>query len=144
MNKKALAYIMLTVSSVIFGFSFLFTKETLAHLDIFQLLGLRFLAAAVIMAVLALTGIIKLKLSAYKIKAMMPLVLLRPSVYFIGETYGIKLTSSSESGMMIALMPIAIALFSVRILKERLVMRQWLAVAASVAGVVLIVGEGGF
>lgn len=144
MNKKALAYIMLTVSSVIFGFSFLFTKETLAHLDIFQLLGLRFLTAAVIMVVLALTGIIKLKLSAYKIKAMLPLVLLQPSVYFIGETYGIKLTSSSESGMMIALMPIAIALFSVRILKERLVMRQWLAVAASVAGVVLIVGEGGF
>jgi drug/metabolite transporter (DMT)-like permease len=144
MNKKALAYVMLTVSSVIFGFSFLFTKETLAHLDIFQLLGLRFLLAAAIMAVLALTGVIKLNLSAYKIKAMLPLVLLQPSVYFIGETYGIKLTSSSESGMMIALMPIAIALFSIRILKERLILRQWLAVAASVAGVALIVGEGGF
>lgn len=144
MSKKVLSYVMLTVSSVIFGFSFLFTKETLAHLAIFQLLGLRFLIAAVIMAVLALTRVIKINLSAGKIKAILPLVLLQPSVYFIGETYGIKLTSSSESGMMIALMPIAIALFSVKILNERLVLRQWLAVAASVAGVALIVAAGGF
>jgi drug/metabolite transporter (DMT)-like permease len=135
---------MLTVSSVIFGFSFLFTKETLVHLEIFQLLGLRFLIAAVIMAALAAVRVIKIDLNAGKIKAMLPLVLLQPSIYFIGETYGIKLTSSSESGMMIALMPIAIALFSIKVLGERLVLRQWLAVAASVAGVAMIVGEGGF
>lgn len=144
MNKKIIAYMMLTVSSVIFGFSFLFTKETLTHLEIFQLLGLRFLMAAVIMAVLALIRVIKLDLNIGKVRAMLPLVLLQPSIYFVGETYGIKLTSSSESGMMIALMPIAIALFSIRVLKERLVLRQWLSVAASVAGVALIVGEGGF
>jgi drug/metabolite transporter (DMT)-like permease len=144
MNKKALSFIMLTASSVIFGFSFLFTKEALAHLAIFQLLGLRFLIASVIMTVLALTRVIKINLNAGKIKAMLPLVLLQPAIYFIGETYGIKLTSSSESGMMIALMPIAIALFSVKVLGERLIVRQWLSVAASVVGVALIVIEGGF
>ncbi len=144
MNKKVLAYIMLTVSSVIFGFSFLFTKETLGHLDIFQLLGLRFLLAAILMGSMALTRIIKIDLNRDKIKTMLPLVLLQPAVYFIGETFGIELTSSSESGMMIAFMPVAIALFSIKILKEKLNLRQWIAVFASVAGVGMIIGAAGF
>ncbi len=144
MSKKALALIALTVSSVIFGFSFLFTKETLDHLDIFQLLGLRFLFALIVMAIMALARIIRINLNRDKIKAMLPLVLLQPAVYFIGETFGIGLTSSSESGMMISLMPIAIALFSIRILKEKLTFRQWIAVFASVAGVGMIIGTAGF
>lgn len=144
MNKKALALIMLTVSSVIFGFSFLFTKETLDHLGIFQLLGLRFLLAAIVMGAMVLARIIKINLDSGKIKAMLPLALLQPAVYFIGETIGIELTSSSESGMMIALMPIAIALFSIRILKEKLNLRQWISVFASVIGVGMIIGAAGF
>jgi drug/metabolite transporter (DMT)-like permease len=144
MNKKVIAYIMLTGSSVIFGFSFLLTKEALEHLKIFQMLGLRFLIAAVVMAILVLTRVIKIDLTRSKIKAMLPLVVLQPLVYFIGETYGIKLTSSSESGMMIAIMPIAIALFSIRVLKEKLFLRQWLAVLASVIGVAMIIGATGF
>ena len=144
MNRNIIAYFMLSVSSVIFGFSFLFTKETLDHLGIFQLLGLRFLLAAMVMALMALTRIIKINLNRDKIKAMLPLVLLQPAVYFIGETYGIDLTSSSESGMMIALMPIAIALFSIKILNEKLNLRQWIAVFASVVGVGMIIGAAGF
>lgn len=144
MSKKAVAYILLTGSSVIFGFSFLFTKDALGHLGIFQMLGLRFLIAAAVMAALALTRVVKINLTKHKIKAMLPLVALQPVIYFIGETYGIKLTSSSESGMMIALMPIAIALFSVKILGEKLAPRQWAAVVASVAGVMLIIGATGF
>lgn len=144
MNKKALALILLTLSSVIFGFSFLFTKEALGHLDLFQMLGLRFLMAVIVMAVMALTRVIKINLSSAKIKAMLPLVLLQPVIYFIGETFGIELTSSSESGMMIALMPIAIALFSIKILGEKLNIRQWIAVVASVIGVAMIIGAAGF
>ncbi len=144
MNKKVISYIMLTGSSIIFGFSFLFTKDALTHLDLFQMLGLRFLIAALILTVLAFARVIKISLTRSKIKAMLPLVVLQPLVYFVGETYGIKLTSSSESGMMIALMPIAIALFSIKILNERLVLRQWIAVMASVVGVAMIIGANGF
>lgn len=144
MNKKALAYVLLTGSSVIFGFSFLFTKEALAHLQLFQMLGLRFLIAAAVMGALALVRVIKINLTRPKIKAMLPLVLLQPVIYFIGETFGIKFTSSSESGMMIALMPIAIALFSIKVLGEKLVLRQWIAVLASIIGVAMIIGANGF
>ena len=143
-GKKLTAYAMLFVSAVIFGFSFLFTKEALQRLGIFQLLGLRFLAAAVIMAVLALTGAIKVRYDRGKLKRLALLTIFQPVLYFTGETLGIRLTSASESGMMIATMPVAIALFSIILLKERLVFHQWASVAASVAGVLLIIGAKGF
>ena len=143
-GKKLSAYAMLFVSAVIFGFSFLFTKEALLRLSIFQLLGLRFLIAALIMAVLALTGAIKVRYDRGKLKRLALLTVFQPVLYFTGETLGIRLTSASESGMMIATMPVAIALFSMLILKERLVFHQWASVAASVAGVLLITGAKGF
>ena len=115
MKKDAfLSYLLLTVTSVIFGFSFLVTRDALDALGVFQLLGLRFLAAALVLTVLAVTGIVKVRLSRAKLKMMLPLMLLQPLVYFVGETFGIRLTSASESGMMIALIPITIALFSAR------------------------------
>ena len=145
MHKNTIpAYIMLVVSSVIFGFSFLFTKETLAHTDIFQLLGIRFLIASVVMTIIVLTGLVKINLTKKKLKGILLLTLFQPIIYFICETYGVKLTSSSESGMMIALIPIFVALFSKLLLKERLYPLQWVSIFASAAGVVLIVGANGF
>jgi len=64
--------------------------------------------------------------------------------YFISETYGVTMTSSSESGMMIALIPIAVAFISRWVLKEKLTPRQWGAVLLSVTGVMMIVGAKGF
>ena len=145
MHKNTItAYIMLVVSSVIFGFSFLFTKDTLVYLDIFQLLGIRFLIASVIMTLIVLTGIIKINLTRKKLKGIFLLTLFQPVVYFICETFGVKLTSSSESGMMIALIPIFVALFSRFLLKEKLRLVQWISICVSVVGVVFIIGARGF
>ncbi len=145
MHKNTItAYIMLVVSSVIFGFSFLFTKDTLAYLDIFQLLGMRFLIAAVVMSIIVLSGIIKINLTRKKLKGIFVLTLFQPVVYFVCETFGVKLTSSSESGMMIALIPIFVALFSRVLLKENLKPLQWISIFVSVVGVVLIIGAKGF
>ena len=135
----AIAYLLLTVTSVIFGFSFLVTRDALEALGVFQLLGLRFLAAALVMTALVATGVVKLHLNRAKLKLILPLALLQPLIYFTGETLGIQLTSATESGIMIALIPIAIALFSGAVAKERLTGRQWISVVVSVAGVALIV-----
>lgn len=143
-KDNIVAYLLLTVTSIIFGFSFMVTKDALEALGVFQLLGLRFLIAALVVTVLALTGAVKVKLTRSKLKMLLPLGLLEPLVYFVCETLGISLTSVSESGMMIALIPVTIALFSRIILKERLTVRQWVFVAVSFAGVVLVVATGGF
>ena len=81
MHKKSFfPYILLVCSSSIFGFSFLFTKETLAYLDVFQLLGIRFLIAALIMSVIALLGLVKLNLNRKKLRGILLLALFQPIV----------------------------------------------------------------
>lgn len=142
-NKKYLAYGALTLASVIFGFSFLFTKKTLEHLEIFQLLGIRFLAAALVMIILTAMRIVKIDLNRRKITGILAISFIQPLLYFVFETFGIKLTSASESGMMIALIPITIAVFSMLILKEKIRAKQWIAILAAAAGVVMIAAAKG-
>lgn len=129
--------------AVIWGFSFLFTKETLEHTFPFQLLGFRFGAAALLLTALKLAGVIQINLKAKPTSSLFLLSLFQPGLYFIGETWGVKWTSASEAGMVIALVPVSIATMAAIFLKEKLNSKQILSIAASVFGVLLIVSAQG-
>lgn len=129
--------------AVIWGFSFLFTKETLNYTFPLQLLGFRFGAAALLLTVLKLTGVIRINLKGKPTSSLLLLSLFQPGLYFMGETWGVKWTSASEAGMVIALVPIAIATMAAYFLKEKLNSKQILSIAASVLGVLLIVSAQG-
>lgn len=139
MKSKAVPYAAAAVSAVAWGFSFLFTKNALSYLSMFQLLGYRFIVAAVFMTVLAAVGAIKIRLTKEKLRNMMLVALLQPVLYFMCETVGVNLTNASESGLVIALVPIATSLFSMRLLKERFNPLKWISVGICVGGVALIV-----
>ncbi|NLC51909.1 MAG: EamA family transporter, partial [Firmicutes bacterium] len=104
--KKLYPFLSGLGASIIFGFSFLFTKEALDSLAPYHLLGLRFLFALLLLTVLLITGIIKLKYRGKKLFALGALTLFQPIAYMSFETAGINLISSSEAGIMIALIPI--------------------------------------
>ena len=129
--------------AVIWGFSFLFTKETLDHTFPLQLLGFRFGAAALLLTILKMTGIVRINLKGKPTASLLILALVQPGLYFIGETWGVKWTSASEAGMVIALVPVSIATMAAIFLKEKLNAKQILMIAASVLGVVLIVSSQG-
>jgi len=129
--------------AVIWGFSFLFTKETLDHTFPLQLLGFRFGAAALLLTVLMLTGVIRINLKGKPISSLLTLAFFQPGLYFMGETWGVKWTSASEAGMVIALVPVAIATMAAIFLKEKLNSKQILSIAASVLGVLVIVSTQG-
>ncbi|OLN32519.1 DMT family transporter [Desulfosporosinus metallidurans] len=129
--------------AVIWGFSFLFTKETLNHTFPLQLLGFRFGVAALLLTVLKLIGVIRIDLKGKPIFSLVLLALFQPGIYFLGETWGVKWTSASEAGMVIALVPVAIAVMAAVFLKERLNSKQVLSILASVFGVILIVSAQG-
>ena len=128
-----------SIAAIIFGFSFIFTKNALDYLDPFQLMGIRFLVAAILMTFLRLVGVLKINVRGVNLKALLFVAFLQPVVYFICETMGVDFTSASESGIIISLVPIAITLFAVIVLKERLKLIQWVSIFISVAGVILII-----
>jgi drug/metabolite transporter (DMT)-like permease len=125
--------------SIIFGLSFLFTKQALDSVAPMVLLALRFAVAAVLLSLLALTGVIKLDYKGKPLGKLFLLVFLHPLVYFIFETIGVKLTSSSEAGIMIALIPILVTILGAIFLKERPGRIQGLFISGSVIGALFII-----
>lgn len=77
----------------------------------FQLLGWRFLVAALLLVILKMSGVIKVRLSGEKITGLLWVALFQPVLYFSFETLGVDLTSASEAGIIISLIPIAVAFF---------------------------------
>ncbi len=135
---KLLPYLAGGAVTLIFGFSFTATRGVLDSVDAMHLLALRFMFASVFLWGLRLTGILKISYKGRKTAPLYFLALFQPLLYFIFETIGINMTSASESGLMIALIPVVVAVMSYFFLKERPSRTQWLFILTSVAGVVFI------
>ncbi len=134
-----LPYLAILTAVIIWGFSFIFTKDALNILTPFQLLGFRFAASAILLSSLKLLKIIKINFSEKPLKNLLVLAFFQPLLYFTCETIGIKLTSASETGIIIAIIPIFTAIMGVFLLKEYPSKLQLFFITLSVAGVIFIV-----
>jgi drug/metabolite transporter (DMT)-like permease len=124
--------------SLIFGLSFLFTKTALDTFGPIELIAYRFAIAALVITLLVGTRAIRIN---FKGKPVLPLIILsffQPIIYFICETIGVQMTSSSQAGMMIALIPIFVTILAVIFLGERPNVMQYVAILISVGGVIFI------
>ncbi|HBM79277.1 MAG TPA: EamA family transporter [Clostridiaceae bacterium] len=142
--KKFLPYLAGVFTSLIFGFSFLFTSIGLKMVNPMDLIAYRFSTAALIMTILWAVGFIKLSYRGKNLSGVILLSLCEPVIYFICETYGIKNTTSSLSGLMIALIPVVVTIFASIYLKERTNFYQILFIILSIAGVAVIVLLDGY
>lgn len=121
------------------GFSFMFTRGALDYMAPFHLLGLRFAAAVAAMSLLRILGIINIKVVPRDYLNLLPLAFFQPILYFATETTGVLLTSASYAGMMIAIIPIFVAILAVFVLREYPNRLQVFFIIASVAGVIFII-----
>ncbi len=138
MIKEYKPYLSGLIYASIFGLSFMVTKNVLNFIEPFHFLGLRFLAATILMSLLIFFKVIKVDYKKKSIKPILMLSILQPVIYFTGEIYGVKNITSSQAGMMIALIPIFVTILSAIILKEYVNFRQLICIICSVLGVMLI------
>ncbi|SMP45872.1 DMT family transporter [Anoxynatronum buryatiense] len=124
--------------SIIFGLSFMFTKEGLTVIQPFHLLAFRFGVAVLFMTLLRMLGLLKMDFRGKNIKVLLFLSLFQPVIYFVCEIIGISKTTASEAGMMIALIPVVVAILSTLFLNEPPTRLQSLFIGASVVGVFFI------
>jgi len=146
MNEKLSKHLPLLAggsAAVIWGFSFLFTKDALSYTYPSQLLGLRFGVAALTLTLLRVAKLIKVELRRKGWFGLVVLSLFQPGLYFLGETWGVKWTTASEAGMIIALAPICTAVMAGVFLKERITLLQVISIGCSVIGVFFIVTARG-
>lgn len=124
---------------VLYGMSYIFTKQATQSASALSLLGWRFLLAFIVMNVLALMGIIKIRLKGKDLKSLLLVALFSPVIYFIGETLGISSTTASESGVFLACIPVASLIVSTLILKKKPSKLQVAGILITLAGVILTV-----
>lgn len=130
--------LMALISNVIFGFSFLFSKQALSIADPLMLVSVRFLTAFVLMNILWKLNIVKVDLKGKNIMPLLLIGLFQPFLYFICESYGLVYSSSSFAGIIIALAPIAGIIMGILFLKEIPTMKQILFSILSVFGVIIL------
>ena len=122
-------------ANTIFGFSFIFSKKALTVAHPLIILSVRFTVAFSVMSLLALTGKFKLNLKGKPKNKLLIMALAQPLFYFILELYGLSLVSSALSGVIIALVPVAVMLLSVLFLGEKPTLIQGVCTAASLIGI---------
>lgn len=124
--------------ATIFGFSYLFTKDALGYISPFHLLGLRFAIAVIFMSILRVSKLIHFRVTLNDYKTLMLLSIFQPIMYFTFETIGVLYISTSQAGMMIAIIPIFVTILAALVLKEYPSKMQIPFILGSVSGVLFI------
>jgi len=153
-NSTRLAMLCAMLGNSIFGFSFMFSRLALSVTSPFVMLMYRFIFAFAGLNLVALwsvrcrkpgrvsdeTGIdyLRFSLSGRPLAPLLALGIIQPVVYFLCESYGISLTNSTFSGVIIALVPIAALGLGALLLGEIPTRAQVLFSLLSIAGVVLM------
>lgn len=119
MSKTLKATLAAIICNVIFGFSFLFAKVALDYAHPLIILSVRFTIAFAVMNLMWLFKMVKLDLKDKPKKYILLMALAQPFLYFIFELYGIELTSSALSGVIISLVPVFVLIMSTLFLREK-------------------------
>ena len=140
MDKRKLAIFIGVLSNVIFGFSFVFTTDAIGTLGVSNMVFLthRFLLATIVMWLISLVTRQKLKFKGRPWYKLILLGLCQPVIYFITGNYGLLMSTSTFSAIMIALVPVIGTLEATIFLKERPSWIQYLLCGISVVAVSIL------
>lgn len=137
-KNKPLGMLCALLANLIFGFSFIFSKTALTVAHPLVILDVRFSVAFLALNLLLLTKKVKLNLKGKPKSKLVLMSIAQPLLYFIFELYGLSLVSSALSGVIIALVPVAVMLLASLFLKEKTTLIQKLCTLLSIAAISVI------
>lgn len=140
-NKAFFATLAALGAQIIFGFSFMFTKIALNHASPMTVIANRYMVAFLGLTVVMIFTKTKIKLQK-NIWKLIVMSTFQPLLYFLFETYGIKMTTSAFSSIMISLIPVVSMIGGIFVLKELPSLLQYVFTALSVGGVVIVALAG--
>lgn len=141
MNKKVLATLGALGAQIIFGFSFMFTKIALSYASPMTVIADRYIIAFISMVLVLLVTKTKIRFNKNVWKLLI-MAAFQPLMYYIFETYGVKMTTSSFSSIMISMIPVVSMICGIFVLKEIPSPLQYVFTALSVSGVVIVALSG--
>jgi len=137
-KQKVIANILLITTTILWGTTFIITKNLTQEVPIFFYLGLRFSLAIIGF----LPYFIHIKRINKKIILYGALTGLIYCLAIIFQTFGLQTTSAGKAGFITGLSTIMVPFLTWFWFKKKLKMRIWLAVIISVIGMALLLLEG--
>ena len=137
-KKQLKASIAALLTNVIFGFSFLFSKVALSYSHPLVILAVRFTVAFAVLNILWALGVFRMRFKGKSRTRILLMALAQPVCYYVCELYGIKLTSSALSGVIISLVPVVVIILASVFLRERPTVPQVIFSAVSLGAIALI------
>lgn len=140
-NKTIFATLAALGAQIIFGLSFMFTEIALRTATPMTVIADRYIVAFLGLSLVMLFSKIKIKIGK-NIWKLVLMSLFQPLMYFVFETYGIQMTNSSFSAIMISMIPIVSMVSGIFILGEKPLIMQYVFATLSVTGVTIAVISG--
>ena len=144
--KKPLVYLLLALAAIVWGISFIMTKELFAsepHITVFIILTFRLLlASAVTFPVLLLTRRLE-PIQRGDIKWFLLLAFCEPFIYSLCETSGVQLVSGSMASIIVATIPLFVPFGMAAAYKERIHGKTLAGILLSLVGLAVMLFFGG-
>ncbi|AIF54146.1 DMT family transporter [Pelosinus sp. UFO1] len=138
MLQSEKAYLAAFVYSLIIGFSFMFTKLALAIASPMDTLAHRFTISFLIASIPFLAKKAQLNMNYKDLIAILPLAILYPTLFFTFQAFGLVYISSSEAGIIQAVIPLFTVFLAGHFLNEYPTTQQKISILLSVMGVIYI------
>jgi len=123
----------------LWGGSFVLTKHLLLDFNPISIIFIRCVIASFFFAIFCFAVYKKtFKIARKDIKLFIGLAFFEPFIYFLFETYSLQLCDASVVSVIIATIPLFVALMAVFIFKEKLSNINFLGVVLSISGIVIM------
>ncbi|MBR1627054.1 MAG: DMT family transporter [Bacteroidales bacterium] len=138
-KRKLYGYLAIITADILWGMSFVWTKELLQNgIPVFTiLLGRMIVASSVLLLLFKITGKLE-NIRRKDFSLFFLLALFQPFLYFIGENYGLKYASPSIGAAVVALVPVAQTLSLHLFYKENIRATVFLGTAVSAIGIAIM------
>ncbi|MHA1915096.1 MAG: DMT family transporter [Promethearchaeota archaeon] len=137
-NRKIVAILLLVLTTVLWGTSFILTKNITEDVPIFLYMGLRF--------AIAFLGFAPMFFRLKNLdKRMLLMGILTGMIYFFGfaiQTHGLQTTTAGKAGFVTGLSAIIVPFIAWLVFKKRPNWRIWIAVVLSISGMAFLLLEG--
>ncbi|MCR4965458.1 MAG: DMT family transporter [Bacteroidales bacterium] len=143
MKNSTYGYIAISISMIFWGASFVWTKMLLnANFPVFTIVFFRLLIASIVfVTIFKIQGKLQ-KVKKEDRKLFLLLALFEPFLYFVGEDFGLKYSSASFAAVIIALIPIVVAITMHFVDGEKLRINLLFGAIVSIIGICIMTFSG--
>jgi len=137
------ARILLLLCVIFWGWSFVATKIAVQYVNPFELLAIRYILALPILVFVFFSKKIKLQFEKRdKIAVLLGSVII--TAHFLIQITGLQFTSATNTGWIISVSPLVMAVLAHFILKEEIGRNQIIGIVTATFGIFLLISKGEF